>query len=633
MKERRVLAAAVAVIAAVMAAVAQQAGLWAVVLATVAGGIGVFYLSGSRGGAETVSKPLVGVAVSEKKQGYGNDLYSLAETMGFISQQLVWLVGKSTTALQQLSVHTQKVADASHHNASGLEEASASTEEMAASAELVSVSSGEALEECRRSTQLAVGNRQEVRALASDMLQVAHIVEEASKSIGQLEEASRRIVDSVGSIHAIADQTNLLALNAAIEAARAGEQGRGFAVVAEEVRKLAGESAVISKEIATTVGEMAQRTQAVTQAMQGAQTALQGVDEAAGRSEKALDEIVASMGGIEKSVERLAQASDEQRHGAAEMAAVLEELSRATVEIAASTQEALDSVTSQEKTAEEILQQAKKMAESVDGMQEFASHFKQSEDLIFAVNPFAAPQVIRERYVPVLEEVARQVGKKARVIIVSDYDALGRALANGTADIGWFSPFAYIAARERHGVRPLVTPVVNGSPSYHGLIIARKDRRLQTLESLDGKRFAFVDPQSASGYVYPKAMLLEQGKNPERFFGETRFLGSHNRVIDAVLSGQMDAGATYTEAMDAARAAGSAVHELMEVARTEAIPKDAIAARADVDKELTQAISEAFVRLSSAGGQELLRKSQIDGFVRSDDAAYDVIRRAAKVTQ
>ena len=633
MKERRVLAAAVAVIAAVMAAAAQPAGWGAVVLLAVAGGFGVFYLSGTRSGAEAVSEQSAGLSVGEKKQGYGNELYTLAETMGFISQQLVWLVGKSTTALQQLSVHTQKVADASHHNASGLEEASASTEEMAASAELVSVSSCEALEECRRSTQLAVGNRQEVRTLASDMLQVARIVEEASKSIGQLEEASRRIVDSVGSIHAIADQTNLLALNAAIEAARAGEQGRGFAVVAEEVRKLAGESAVISKEIAATVGEMASRTQTVTQAMQGAQTALQGVDEAAGRSEKALDEIVASMGGIERSVERLAQASEEQRHGAAEMATVLEELSRATVDIAASTQEALDSVTSQGKTAEEILQQAKKMAESVDGMQEFASHFKQPEDLIFAVNPFAAPQVIRERYVPVLEEVARQVGKKARVIIVSDYDALGQSLAKGAADIGWFSPFAYIAARERHGVRPLVTPVVNGSPSYHGLIIARKDRGLQTLDSLGGKRFAFVDPQSASGYVYPKAMLLEQGKDLERFFGETRFLGSHNRVIDAVLSGQMDAGATYTEAVDAARAAGSAVHELLEVARTEAIPKDAIAARAGVDKELAQAIGEAFVRLSVAGGQELLRKSQIDGFVQSEDTAYDVIRRAAKVVR
>ena len=101
MKERRVLAAAVAVIAAVMAAAAQQAGWGAVVLLAVAGGFGVFYLSGTRSGAEAVSEQSAGLSVGEKKQGYGNELYTLAETMGFISQQLVWLVGKSTMGENQ----------------------------------------------------------------------------------------------------------------------------------------------------------------------------------------------------------------------------------------------------------------------------------------------------------------------------------------------------------------------------------------------------------------------------------------------------------------------------------------------------------------------------------------------------
>jgi methyl-accepting chemotaxis protein len=50
--------------------------------------------------------------------------------------------------------------------------------------------------------------------------------------MGEINQASRKIVDIIGVIEGIAFQTNILALNAAVEAARAGEQGRGFAVVA-----------------------------------------------------------------------------------------------------------------------------------------------------------------------------------------------------------------------------------------------------------------------------------------------------------------------------------------------------------------------------------------------------------------
>jgi len=160
------------------------------------------------------------------------------------------------------------------------------------------------------------------------------VVSEVVGTMSSIEASSKKIVDIIGVIDAIAFQTNILALNAAVEAARAGEQGRGFAVVASEVRNLAQRSAAAAKEIKALIGDSVQKVDAGTRLV-----------DAAG---KTMQEIVTSVERVTNIISEITAASQEQSAGIEQINHSINEMDQMTqqnaalVEAAAAAAESLD---------------------------------------------------------------------------------------------------------------------------------------------------------------------------------------------------------------------------------------------------------------------------------------------------
>jgi phosphate/phosphite/phosphonate ABC transporter binding protein len=256
-------------------------------------------------------------------------------------------------------------------------------------------------------------------------------------------------------------------------------------------------------------------------------------------------------------------------------------------------------------------------------------------ELKFGFTPFLNEADMRAEYQPLMAYLSDAIGQKVSLYVARDYGDLRTQMENGAVDVGSFSPFAYVDAARGGKIRIIAQSIIDGSGTYRGVIVARKDSGLKTLADLKGKRFAFVDPKSASGYVYPRAMLIEKGMLPESYFKETIFTGGHDKVISAVLDGRADAGAIYEGALGISKAEGVPTENLVTLASTELIPHDAITVRVGLEEGLTKKIETALVGLDkNDAGRQLIANSKpkkLTGYVIAEDSQFDVVRRTAKI--
>jgi len=258
----------------------------------------------------------------------------------------------------------------------------------------------------------------------------------------------------------------------------------------------------------------------------------------------------------------------------------------------------------------------------------------QAMELKFGFTPVLSEAEMKEEFQPLMDYLIKSTGIEVTLYIAKSYGDLRDQMEAGKVDIGSFSPFAYVDAMTGGKIRIIAQSILDYSAFYKGLIITRKDSGITGLADLKGKRFAFVDPKSASGYVYPRAMLIEKGFDPDKFFKETVFSGGHDKVILAVLEGKVEAGAIYDGALAIAKGKGLKTEDLTTITSTDPIPHDAIVVRSQIDDVTSEKIQKALIDLEKTEeGKKVIAKSKkkLTGHILADDKTFDVVRRTAKI--
>jgi phosphonate transport system substrate-binding protein len=204
------------------------------------------------------------------------------------------------------------------------------------------------------------------------------------------------------------------------------------------------------------------------------------------------------------------------------------------------------------------------------------------------------------------------LGVPVKVFTPADYDGVIQGLLGGTIDMAWLgaSGYAktYLTDPEAVEVR-LTKENMNGSTGYYSFGFARKDSGITSMADAKGKRFAFGEPNSTSGYLVPGAELIETYGKLEDYFSSVTFSGGHEQTIVGVNNGAFDAGVSWADGVGdwadgystgAFRKAADAglidMNDLVQIWQSKLIPEGPMVVRkalpADVKDKVTQVTAD-----------------------------------------
>ncbi|OFZ99157.1 MAG: ABC transporter substrate-binding protein [Betaproteobacteria bacterium RIFCSPLOWO2_02_FULL_62_17] len=221
-----------------------------------------------------------------------------------------------------------------------------------------------------------------------------------------------------------------------------------------------------------------------------------------------------------------------------------------------------------------------------------------------------------------------KLGRRVEFVQRGRYRETIELLQSGHLDAAWICGFPYV--RYRRELRLVAVPVFEGKPLYRSyLIVPASDRSTRSILDLQGRMFAFSDPDSNSGFLYPTYQLYKAGARGESFFSRSFFTWAHRKVVEAVAAGLAHGGAVDGYVWETLHLASPELASRTRVAdKSPEFGHPPIAARASLGLGEVRALQIVLTGMSGdAEGRALLTRLNLDGFTAGNDGLFSSIDR------
>jgi phosphonate transport system substrate-binding protein len=222
--------------------------------------------------------------------------------------------------------------------------------------------------------------------------------------------------------------------------------------------------------------------------------------------------------------------------------------------------------------------------------------------------------------------LSERLQRPVRFVRRKTYAEITDLLQNGELDAAWICSFSYVF--HRTSLRLVATPVFRGEPYYESyLIVPAADTATQGYTDLADKVFAYVEPRSNTGYLYPRYAIQQLGEDPNGYFRDTFFIWSHPDSVHAVAERVADAAAVDSYIWESLRLSDPALTERTRVvSRSKQFGFPPVVAGVLLGESERQALADVILTMhEDAEGRRLLGLLHLDRFIPPRDEIYDGI--------
>jgi phosphonate transport system substrate-binding protein len=220
----------------------------------------------------------------------------------------------------------------------------------------------------------------------------------------------------------------------------------------------------------------------------------------------------------------------------------------------------------------------------------------------------------------------KQLGLKVEIVQRDSYRETMDLLRLRQLDFAWVCDYPFLTLKDL--VRLLAVPLYKGQPLYHSNIIVPAGKgggRVKGLRDLKHTVFAYADPLSNTGYLYPRYAIRQMGEDPAKFFRKTFFTWSHKKVVEAVAMGIAQGGAVDSyiwETLDQIEPGLTQRTRIVQRSPDYGFPP--FVAHRDLDPGLFTLVQDFLLNMHrNPEGVALLERLYLNGFSKGDVRLYD----------